>query len=80
MTYCILIQLAVGFKVTVPTEFLMIIEGEFNQSFVFVCTLCSLVIYESFCVIGIFFKKKTIWGQSVGIQIRTEILLPVHVV
>ena len=80
MTYCILIQLAAVFKMTVPTEVLMIIEGEFNQSYVFVCPLCTLVNFESFCVIGIFCLKIPSECQSVGLQIRTDILITVHVV
>ena len=47
-------QLAVVFKVTVPTEMLMVFEGEFQQLFVFVYPLCTLVIHVLF-VISIFF-------------------------
>ena len=41
-------QLAIAFKVTVPTEDFMLFKGEIHQSFVFVCPLCTLVKFVRF--------------------------------
>ena len=69
MTLLHIDQLAVTFKVTVQTEVLMIIEGEFHQSFVFVCPLCNLV--NLTCFLSLAFKNiletpsefQTVWIQ-----------------
>ena len=51
MIFCISIKLAIALichKVTVPSKVLVIIKGEFLQSFVFVCPLCTLVNCHAF--------------------------------
>ena len=51
-------QLAVAFYVTIPTEVLMIIEGEFHKNFVVVCPLYTLVNFACFLSPAFFLKKK----------------------
>ena len=57
MFYCILIRLAIAFKVTVPTEALMVIKGESHRSFVFVYLFAPWLILHVFLVIDIFIEK-----------------------
>ena len=58
----------------------MIIKCEFHQSLVFMCPFCTLVNFACFFINGIF-KTFEIPSecQTVWIQIRLNILLPVHV-
>ena len=79
--WLIIDQLAVAFYETIPTEVLMIIEGEFHQNFVFVCPLYTLVNFACFLSSAFFLNISEIPPecQTVWIQIRPDILLPVHV-
>ena len=63
--WLIIDQLAVAFYVTIPTEVLMIIEGEFHQNFVFVCPLYTLVNFACFLSSAFFFKIFQKYHQSV---------------
>ena len=57
--------IAVAFKVVVPTEVLMVIEGEFCQSLLFVCFFAPWLILHAFCHHIFKRKKNRKYHQSV---------------
>ena len=62
--WLIIDQLAVAFYVTIPTEVLMIIEGEFHQTFAFVCPHYTLVNFSSYFSSAFFFNISEIPSVS----------------